>query len=79
MKQYLAFYKVDNHKEYDRHSFDNMSREEIIDCLTSLYDEEVRFYELTVGVNTPYASLSHFINDYNNEELDGGWWSILIL
>ena len=67
----LAFYKVDNSKGYDRHTFDFMSKKEIKKALEPLlYTDEVRFYKLDEdGVN-------RFTEDYNDEELDGGWWCL---
>ena len=76
--KFLAFYKVDNEKEYGRYSFDTMDSEEILKALNELPDEQVRFYELCVGYSNKMLSLSDFVEDYNDEELDGGWWSILI-
>lgn len=74
----LVFYKVDNSMDYDRHTFDGLDGNEAYAMLANLPEDEVHFYELTEGYNTRGPSLSDFIEDYNDEELDGGWWCTII-
>lgn len=71
----LAFYKVDNSKNYERHTFDVFfDRPQIIkDMLSELSDEELRMYDMDNNID-----MSIFQDDYNDEELDGGWWCIVI-
>ena len=71
----LAFFKVDNSKNYERHTFDSMfdKPRQIIDKLSELSDEELRIYDIN---NT--MDMSIFQDDYNDEELDGGWWCVII-
>lgn len=73
----LAFYKVDNSKNYDRHTFDLMQRSgaawEIKNMLAELSDEELRMYDM----DNEYERI-FFQDDYNDEELDNGWWCIVI-
>lgn len=79
--QYLAFYKVDNSCGYHRHSFDAMTdAAEILACLHELDDDEWHLYDVTSGsYSNRLPNLDEFVNDYNDEELDGsGWWSIAI-
>lgn len=77
----LAFYKVSNSKEYERHTFDDKRPETIIDMLNELGDEEYRMYDTNAygyGSVQPCPNLADFEDDYNNEDLDGGWWCIVI-
>ena len=71
----LAFFKVDNSKNYERHTFDSMfdKPRQIIDKLSELSDEELRIYDIN---NT--MDMSIFQDDYNDMELDGGWWCVII-
>lgn len=71
----LAFYKVGNSLEYERHTFDEMydNPKKIKEMLSKLSDDELKIYDLG---NASDASI--FQDDYNDEELDGGWWCVLI-
>lgn len=78
----VVFYKVDNSKEYDRHTFDGWRKEETLKALYELPDDEVRSYDMEhytlsgkYGMN---PNAIDFEEDYNNEELDGGWWCVVI-
>lgn len=75
----IAFYKVDNSLNYERHEFDTNRPETIIEKLQLLPDDEVKFYdskEYSWSTRTP--SLADFEEDFNDEELDCGWWCIII-
>ena len=75
----IAFYKVDNSLNYERHTFDTFRPETIIEKLKLLPDDEVKFYdanEYSWSTRTP--SLADFETDFNDEELDCGWWCIII-
>ena len=67
----LAFYKVDNSKGYDRHTFDILSRngetKEIKEMLSHLSDEELRIYDMNNKFDRMFWQ-----DDYNDEDLDGG-------
>lgn len=73
----LAFYKVDNSKNYERHTFDDvcMQPSKVRQMLSKLEDEgdEVRYYDLNVK-----EQVWDFQEDYNDEILDGGWWCVVI-
>ena len=71
----LAFYKVDNSKNYERHTFDMWcdGPQVIKEMLSELSDEELRMYDMDNNID-----ISIFQDDYNDEELDGGWWCIVI-
>ena len=71
----LAFYKVGNSKGYERHTFDMwFDRPRVIrDMLSQLSDEELKMYDLDYPTD-----VSIFQDDYNDEELDGGWWCVVI-
>lgn len=70
----LAFYRVDNSKDYDRHTFDNMSVDEAFSLLNELSDDEFRVYDLDHSLDALDLE-----NDYNDEILDGGWWVAVLL
>lgn len=67
----LAFYKVDNSQDYDRHTFDSIydNPEKIKEMLSKLSDEELRMYDMDNKDDK-----EDFEDDYNDEVLDGGWW-----
>ena len=71
----LAFYKVSNSKNYGRHTFDywHHKPEVIKQMLSELSDEELRMYDMDNDDDTDF-----FQEDYNDEELDGSWWCVLI-
>lgn len=76
----LAFYKVDNSKQYDRHTFDNIydKQEKILEMLRKLGDDEWISYDMsTKSSSSKSLNASDFENDYNDEYLDGGWWCII--
>ena len=77
----IAFYKVDNSLNYERHEFDQFcdQPQEVLDMLQRLPDEEVKFYNADqYSWQSKEPSLADFEEDYNDEELDGGWWCIVI-
>lgn len=71
----LGFYPVTS--DYERHTFDDSTPEEIVKAITKL--DAFKFYNVSeAGYQTKMNSLSDLIEDYNDELLDGGWWSVLI-
>ena len=76
----LAFFKVDNSKNFNRQTFFNIydKREAILQKLSQLKDEEWRTYDMSryEGCGSPNAL--DFQEEYNDEELDGGWWCVVI-
>lgn len=72
----LAFYRVGNSQKYDRHTFDNYyDKPDVIkEMLAKLNDDEFRIYDM----NAPSPNLPDFVEDYNDEELDGGWWVVAL-
>ena len=77
----IAFYKVDNSLNYERHEFDQFcdQPQEVLDMLQRLPEDEVKFYDADkYSWQSETPSLADFENDYNDEELDGGWWCIVI-
>ncbi len=69
----LVFYRVGNSLELDRHSFDFWQPESIWEKLQELPEDEIRVYNCSDNM-----SLLEFQEEYNDEILDGGWWSILL-
>ena len=71
----LAFFKVDNSKGYERHTFDVFcDRPQVIkEMLSELSDDELRIYDLDNEFEYDYLQ-----EDYNDEILDGGWWCVVI-
>lgn len=82
MAKFAIFYSVGNKVNADRHTFDDMSDAEIMQFFSDhQYDENIdfRIYNLSDADNYRcmfWQCLSEFIEDYNNEDLDGGWWCI---
>lgn len=75
----IAFCKVNNSLKYGRHEFDTDRPETIIEKLQRLPEDEVKFYDADqYSWQSKTPSLADFENDYNDEELDGGWWCIII-
>lgn len=77
----IAFYKVDNSLNYERHEFDQFcdQPQEVLDMLQRLPEDEVKFYDADqYSWQSKEPSLADFEEDYNDEELDGGWWCIVI-
>lgn len=71
----LAFYKVVNSKNYERHTFDMWcNRPQVIkEMLSELSDDELRMYNMDNMYDVDF-----FQEDYNDEYLDGGWWCVTI-
>lgn len=71
----FAFYKVGNSKDYCPSSFNLVynNRREILRMLKKLKDDEWRTYDFHND-----DERRDFVEDYNAEELDGGWWCIEI-
>lgn len=76
----IAFYKVNNVCEYSRSSFNGDTPDVIRKKLSELPEDQVRFYDLDhYGYGSvPAPNLADFQEDYNDEELDGGWWCIVL-
>ncbi len=75
----LAFYKVVNDKNYERHSFDHLldNGKEIIRLLSKLPQEQWTLYDTCSSVQHP--DLDDFADDFNGEQTpfnEGGWWCI---
>lgn len=69
----LAFYKVNNSQDYNRHTFDDIydEPEKIKEMLSKLGDDELSVYDL----DNKYDKIA-FVDDYNEEIYDGGWWCV---
>lgn len=77
----IAFYKVDNSLNYGRHEFDQFcdQPQEVLDMLQRLPDEEVKFYNADqYSFQSKVPTLADFETDYNDGEIDGCWWCIII-
>jgi len=75
----LAFYKIDNSQEFSPDTFKDLEPSEILDKLESLDEWEWRCYDISNKCsNQRHPALDAFVEDYNNEELDLGWWCVLI-
>ena len=72
----LAFYKVDNSLNYERHTFDNIydKPQEIEKMLLPLLDKD----EAAIVNVEDKESLDYFVEEYNDEIYDGGWWCVVI-
>ena len=77
----LGFYKVNNKLGYGRNAFNNVYDEPdtILEMLRKLPEEEYKVYDLsTTDTNVMHYTLGDFVEDYNDEILDDGWWSVII-
>ena len=77
----LAFYLVNNSCEYTPETFSNLydKPEEIRNLFGKLKCDEWRVYDLsTTSPLSRIPNAADFMNDYNGEELDGGWWCLLL-
>lgn len=76
----LAFYKVDNSMNYERHTFDNLydKPDEIIGMLEKLTADEWRTYDMNRADAQRWPDAQDFEEDYNDELLDGGWWCVVL-
>ena len=77
----IAFYKVSNSLNFDRHEFDCLSDnpQKILELLHKLPEDEVRFYDADqYNWQAKSPTLADFEIDYNDEELDGDWWCIVL-
>lgn len=78
MKTLIAFYKVDS--EFDRHSFDTMDDNEIYEKLSQMSTNDCVIYDLSTNKGTgKELDLADFERDYNDELLDGGWWTKVLV
>lgn len=74
---YAIFYPVNNNKGYDRHSFDLYTDDKIIAQMLSEV-EGVKAYNLESRNRSKEVGLFDLEEDYNNEELDGGYWMKIV-
>lgn len=71
----LAFYKVGNSLGFDRHSFDDMSAEQIEQHLQPLLNDD---NEAAIVNLDDEESVEFFTEEFNDEIYDLGWWCVLI-
>lgn len=70
---YAIFYPVDNNKGYDRHYFDEFTDDKnVAEMLREV--EGIRVYNLESTNRSKDVGLFDLEEDYNDEELDGGYW-----
>ena len=77
----LVFYPVENALGWERHDFDCMADDAAFKVLWANQDKlYARFYDMDShygdrGELDQYIrNADDFETDYNDEELDGGWW-----
>ena len=71
--RYAVFYPVDNNKGYERHTFDDITDDNIIaEMLREV--EGIKVYNLESTNRSKEVGLFDLEDDYNDEELDGGYW-----
>lgn len=75
--RYAVFYPVNNNKGYDRHTFDNYTDDKIIAEMLREVDN-LKVYNLDCTNRSKEVCLYDLIEDYNDEELDGGYWMIVL-
>lgn len=80
---FLYFYPVENDCGLERHTFDNMldgTKEGTEKALLKLNEcPGVKGYDLSkTSYSSRFINLSDLVTDYNDEELDGGFWCVSI-
>lgn len=75
--RYAVFYPVNNNKGYDRHTFDNYTDDKIIAEMLREVDG-LKVYNLDCTNRAKEVCLYDLVEDYNDEELDGGYWMIIL-
>jgi hypothetical protein len=75
--RYAVFYPVNNNKGYDRHTFDNYTNDKIIAEMLREVDN-LKVYNLDCTNRSKEVCLYDLVEDYNDEELDGGYWMITL-
>lgn len=75
--RYAVFYPVNNNKGYDRHTFDNYSDDMIIAEMLREVDN-LKVYNLDCTNRSKEVCLYDLVEDYNDEELNGGYWMIIL-
>lgn len=75
--RYAVFYPVNNNKGYDRHTFDNYTDDKIIAEMLREVDN-LKVYNLDCTNRSKEVCLYDLVEDYNDEELDGGYWMIVL-
>lgn len=75
--RYAVFYPVNNNKGYDRHTFDNYTDDKIIAEMLREVDN-LKVYNLDCANRSKEVCLYDLVDDYNDEELDGGYWMIVL-
>ena len=69
---YALFYSVEGYAPHPR-DLDGMSEKEIVKAIIGKYD--YRLYDLSTNDPTSKCiNATEFEDDYNAEELDGGFW-----
>jgi hypothetical protein len=74
---YAFFYPVDNNMGYDRHEFDSYTDSKTIAEMLSKVDG-LKVYNLESTNRSKEIGLYDLMEDYNDEELDGGYWMIVL-
>ena len=75
----LGFYKVNNACGYERYTFINDKPDEIVEKLKKLPEDEYHIYDLsTIDTNVMHYTLGDFVEDFNDEVLDGSFWTVVI-
>lgn len=75
--RYAVFYPVNNNKGYDRHTFDTYTDDKIIAEMLREVDN-LKVYNLDCTNRAKEVCLYDLVEDYNDEELDGGYWMIVL-
>ncbi len=74
---YAFFYPVDNNMGYGRHTFDTYTDSKTIADMLSKVDG-LKVYNLESTNRSKEIGLYDLVEDYNDEELDGGYWMIVL-
>ena len=75
--RYAVFYPVNNNKGYGRHTFDNYTDDKIVAEMLREVDN-LKVYNLDSTNRAKEVCLYDLVEDYNDEELDGGYWMMVL-
>lgn len=76
MKRLLIFIPVDNEQDLDRTQLGKLTDQEVWAKLPS--NAMVYNLDKTIVSRDQYPGMMNFVEDYNDEVFDGGWWSTVL-
>lgn len=80
---FIFLVPVDNNQNISRDTYDNLMKNSegyMTTFLNMLFDcDGMQFFDTsTTSRSSRYENLADFVERYNDEDFDGGWWSFLV-